>query len=84
MQDQELRFGTKELSVLEHTAGARYSSIYMSLIELAIINDLDPYRYLEYILDRLFREVLEEEGIKEVLPYSKSIPDKIKVHLGKQ
>lgn len=84
MQDQELRFGTKELSVLEHIARARYSSIYMSLIESAIMNDLDPYRYLEYILDRFFRKGLEEEVIEEVLPYSKSIPDKIIVDRGKQ
>ncbi len=60
--------------------GARCSSIYMSLIESAKLNNLDPYRYLIHVLDRLSKEGLRDGIIEEVLPYSKAIPKTIKVH----
>lgn len=58
--------------------GANSSSIYMSLIESAKMNGLDPIRYIEYVLERLSREGLKDKVIKEVLPYSPSIPKEIK------
>lgn len=60
--------------------GARTSSIYMSLIESAKLNNLDPYRYLIHVLDRLSKEGLRDEIIEEVLPYSEFIPKSVKVH----
>lgn len=60
--------------------GARTSSIYMSLIESAKLNNLDPYRYLIHVLDHLSKEGLRDEIIEEVLPYSEFIPKSVKVH----
>lgn len=54
--------------------GAKASSIYFSLIQSAIMNELDPYKYLVYVLDRLSNEGLREEVLNEILPYSKSLP----------
>ena len=59
--------------------GARSSSVYMSLIESAKLNNLEPYRYLIYVLDRLSKEGLRDEIIEEVLPYSKSIPNSVRL-----
>ena len=60
--------------------GARSSSVYMSLIESAKLNNLEPYRYLIHVLDRLSKEGLRNEIIEEVLPYSESIPNSVKLH----
>ena len=54
--------------------GAKASSIYFSLIQSAILNELDPYKYLVYVLDRLSNEGLRDEVLNEILPYSKSLP----------
>lgn len=57
--------------------GAKSSSIYFSLIESAIMNNLDPYKYLVYVLERLSRDGLKDEVIEEVLPYSNKLPANI-------
>ena len=54
--------------------GAGSSSIYFSLIESAIMNNLDPYKYLVHVLERLSKEGLKDSVIEEVLPYSQSLP----------
>lgn len=58
--------------------GARSSSVYLSLIESAKMNGLDPAKYLEYVLDRLSKDGLKDEVIEELLPYSAKIPNDIK------
>ncbi|MGN0350116.1 MAG: IS66 family transposase [Roseburia sp.] len=57
--------------------GAQSSSIYYSLIETAIMNQLDPYKYLVYVLERLSRDGLKDKVIEEVLPYSKTLPKEL-------
>lgn len=57
--------------------GARSSSIYFSLIESAIMNNLDPYKYLVHVLERLSKEGLKEEVIEQILPYSPSLPSNL-------
>ena len=53
--------------------GAKASTIYLSLIEFAKINKLNPYKYLEYVLDILSTKGLSNEIKNSVLPYSKQI-----------
>ena len=55
-------------------SGAKASSIYFSLIQSAIMNGLDPHKYLVYVLDRLSSEGLRDDVVEEILPYSKSLP----------
>ena len=48
--------------------GARYTVTLFSIIRTAIINGLDPYRYLEYALENVGRKPVEG-----IVPYSKSL-----------
>lgn len=58
--------------------GAKASTIYLSLIESAK-NKLNPYKYLEYVLDILRTKGLSNEIINSVLPYSKQLPKNLYV-----
>jgi hypothetical protein len=49
-------------------AGARHTVALFSIIRTAIINGLDPYRYLEYALENVGRK-----PIGGILPYSKDL-----------
>ena len=49
-------------------AGARYTVALFSIIRTAIINGLDPYRYLEYALENVGRKPVED-----IVPYSKNL-----------
>lgn len=49
-------------------AGARYTVTLFSIIRTAIINGLDPYRYLEYALENVGRKPVED-----IVPYSKNL-----------
>ena len=49
-------------------AGARRTVRPFSIIRTAIINGLDPYRYLEYALENVGRKPIEA-----ILPYSKDL-----------
>lgn len=59
--------------------GAKASTIYFSLIEFAKINKLNPYKYLEYVLDILRTKGLSNEIKNSVLPYSKQLPKNLYV-----
>ena len=58
--------------------GAKASTIYLSLIESAK-NKLNPYKYLEYVLDILRTKGLSNEIKNSVLPYSKQLPKNLYV-----
>lgn len=60
--------------------GAQVSSIYYSIIETAKLNNLDPHKYLEYILDELSNIPKNKRGeeIHRLLPYSELLPHYIK------
>ena len=59
--------------------GAKASTIYFSLIESAKMNKLNPYKYLEYVLDTLSTKGISNEIINSVLPYSKQLPKNLYV-----
>lgn len=49
-------------------AGAIYTVKLFSIIRTAIINGLDPYRYIKYVLENI-----KSKPIDDLLPYSKEI-----------
>ncbi len=49
-------------------AGAIYTVKLFSIIRTAIINGLDPYRYIKYVLENI-----KSKPIDDLLPYSKDI-----------
>lgn len=59
-------------------SGAKMSSIYYSIIESAKQNQLDIHRYLEYILTEI-QENDENLDYKSLLPYSKELPESLRV-----
>lgn len=59
--------------------GAKYTCIYFSLIISAVMNHLKPEAYLTYVFDELSTHGLYPEVIERVLPYSKSLPENLKV-----
>ena len=48
--------------------GAKYTTILFSIIRTAIINGLDPYRYIKYVLENI-----KDKPIDDLLPYSKEV-----------
>lgn len=63
--------------------GAQASCILFSIVETAKQNHLDVYKYLEYVLDQCRGihkdEELPKEKIKKLLPWSKQLPDNIRI-----
>lgn len=59
--------------------GAEISCMYFSLLISAIMNNLNPIKYLQYVFEDLSTFGLKEEVIKRVLPYSQSIPSDIRI-----
>ncbi len=60
-------------------SGAKATTIYFSLLESAKMNNLDPYRYLIYVLDTLNTKGLKDTVIESLLPYSNSLPHELYV-----
>lgn len=51
-------------------AGAIYTVKLFSIIRTAIINGLDPYRYIKYVLENI-----KNKSIDDLLPYSKEVQE---------
>lgn len=61
--------------------GANASAIIYSITETALLNKLNPYRYLTYVLDsmRKLPEFGAEDQIKDLLPWSEKLPKNLTV-----
>ena len=61
-------------------AGAKANAVYYSLIESAKLNNLNIYKYLNYLLDNLpqLENEQTEEELEKFLPWSDKLPDDIK------
>lgn len=60
-------------------AGAKANAIYYSLIESAKANNLNIYKYINYLLNKLpqLENEQTEEVVEKYLPWSKELPDEI-------
>jgi len=71
--------GRKNFLFSNTPAGADASCILYSIVETAKLNKLIPYEYLKYVLDRMSSaEVINEELIEDLLPWSENIPAYVK------
>ena len=59
--------------------GAEQSMIWFSLLISARMNQLNPERYIAYVLEQLSTYGLRDDIIENCLPYSKNIPASIKL-----
>ena len=58
--------------------GAQSAAGYMTLLESAKMNGLNPYKYLEHVLNTLKYykdEPIPQKVLEEVVPYSKNLPE---------
>ncbi len=62
-------------------AGAVCNAVMYSLVESAGINNLNIFKYIEYLLTELpqLENPTDEEQLKQYLPWSESLPDYVKV-----
>ena len=59
--------------------GAKANAVYYSLIESAKINNLNIYKYINYLLEELpqLEGVQTEKDLEKYLPWSKELPEEI-------
>jgi len=59
--------------------GAEVSAVYFSLLISARMNNLNPEKYLTYLLEQLSSYGLRDDVIERCLPYSKELPETLKI-----
>ena len=78
--------GKHNWHVIETKRGAKASGILYSMTETAKANGLKVYDYLKYVLE----DMLEHEGqitkeyLKTIVPWSASLPERLKVNTVKK
>ena len=68
--------GRKNWLFANTPAGATSSAIIYSIVETAKENGLNPYPYLEYLLESIPNLDLKGLTMEDMLPWSESLPDK--------
>jgi len=53
--------------------GARSSAILYSIVQTCLLNKINPYQYLAFVLDYLANHKINQIKINDILPYSKNI-----------
>ncbi len=72
--------GRKNFLFAKSPKGADASAIVYSIITTAKANGLNTFRYLEYLFEKLPNiDISNIEELDKLLPYSKEIPEEIKV-----
>jgi len=69
--------GRKQWLFANTPNGAESSSIYYSIIETAKENNLNPYQYLRYLLEKLPSAISSD--LEALLPWSESLPDECRI-----
>ena len=75
-----LVIGRKNWLFSQSFEGAQSSAIILSLIETAKRNNLDPEKYIEYLLDQLPNEenLTDKETLSAYLPWEKEVQEQCK------
>lgn len=58
-------------------AGAKASSVMYSIVETAKENGLNPFRYMEFLLETLPNAVIS--GLESLLPWSNTLPEHVRI-----
>lgn len=59
--------------------GVQRMSTFMTILMSAKLNDLDPERYLAWLLNQMITRQLNEEDLRDLLPYSPKIPEELRI-----
>ena len=83
---KSLILGRKNFLFCVSEVGAEVSTIIYSIVETAIANQLNVNEYLIYVFNNMAKIIknsekdkLDEETIRNLLPYSKTLPESLKV-----
>ena len=55
--------------------GARSSAILYSIVQTCLLNKINPYKYLTFVLDHLANHKINQIKLNDILPYSENIID---------
>ncbi len=72
----------KNFQTAKSIKGAEVVAAFMTLFRSAEMNDLNPERYMEYVLDELkwFKDdEIAVDVLKSLLPYSKDLPEYLRI-----
>lgn len=69
----------KNLLFANSIEGAKSMMNWFSLFTSAKMNNLDVEKYISYDLSELSTNKMKDETIERLLPYSKSLPDSLKI-----
>ena len=64
--------------------GARSTAICFTLMESAILNGLDPRKYLVHVFEQLSSKGMQDQILQDLLPYSGKLPEEIFMKEAKQ
>ena len=73
--------GKKNWEFCDSVKGAEASALVYSVTETAKLNGLNPYYYLEYLLERMpyileLEDKAKSDELEKILPWSKDLPEK--------
>ena len=71
--------GRKNWLFADTPHGAEASCILYSVVQTAIMNGLIPFEYIKYLLETMPGKALTDDFIESLLPWSKTIPEYVKV-----
>lgn len=57
--------------------GARAMMVYFTLLQSAVLNGLNPERYLTYVLEKMRSMKQTEENLRTLFPYSGRFPEEL-------
>jgi hypothetical protein len=59
--------------------GAWASAVIFSLIETAKANEVDPYKYLTYLLEKRPNADMSDDELEQLTPWSKEVQNRCKI-----
>ena len=71
--------GRKNYLFSDSVRGAKSAGVIFTIVETAKANNLNPEKYLTYLINELSQNKQTDEKLEEVMPWSNSIPEDIKV-----
>ena len=63
--------------------GAGDTAVMLSVVETAVLNGLNPMRYMEYVLTN-YKDLSDPEKLGDFLPYSAKLPESVRLTEGEK
>lgn len=74
----------KNASIFSKTeGGAGDTAVMLSVVQTAVLNGLNPMRYMEYVLTN-HKDLSDPEKLGDFLPYSAKLPESVRLTEGEK